>query len=41
MIPLIDSPVHARDLAIGPRVLWLGEPVINALSGASISKAWR
>jgi hypothetical protein len=29
----LDSPVHAFDLAVGPRVSWFGEPVVDVGSG--------
>ena len=35
---LFDGAVHPLDLAIGPRMLWLGEPVINVVSGTSTFK---
>jgi hypothetical protein len=31
---LLDRSVHAFDLAIGPGMLDLGQPVINVVSGA-------
>ena len=35
---ILDRSVHALDLAIGPRVADLGEPVLNALSLANTVK---
>ena len=32
---LLDGAVHAFDLAIGPGMFDLGQPVINVVSGAS------
>jgi hypothetical protein len=31
---VLDGAVHAFDLAIGPRMLWLGQPVIDV--GAAV-----
>ena len=33
---LFNCPAHALNLAIGPRMPWLGEPMINVVSGAGI-----
>jgi hypothetical protein len=30
---LFDRAVHPLDLAIGPRMIWLGQPVIYVLLG--------
>ena len=31
---LLDRPVHAFDLAIGPRMIWLCKPMLNAVTHA-------
>ena len=31
---VLDGTVHALDLAIGPRMLWLGQPVVDIGEGA-------
>ena len=33
---LFDRAVHALNLAIGPRMPWLGEPVINVMNGTGV-----
>ena len=32
---LLEGSVHALDLAVGPRMFWLGEPVVDVGLGAS------
>lgn len=36
---LLEGPVHALDLAIGPRVVWLGEPMLNVVRPADLIEA--
>src|SRR4051812_45767139 len=31
---ILDGPVHPLDLAVGPRVVWLGQPMLNAVGQA-------
>jgi hypothetical protein len=38
---LLDCAVHALDLAVGPRVLGLGQPVINVGQGAGVLEGVR
>ena len=33
---VLDGTVHALDLAIGPRMLWLGQPVVDIGEGAGV-----
>ncbi len=33
---VLDGAVHAFDLAIGPRMLWLGQPVVDIGKGAGV-----
>src|SRR5579862_9112123 len=33
---VLDGAVHAFDLAIGPRMLWLGQPVIDVGEGTGV-----
>jgi hypothetical protein len=33
---VLDGAVHALDLAIGPRMLWLGQPVVDIGEGAGV-----
>jgi hypothetical protein len=35
---LFDYAVHPFNLSVGPRMPWLGQPVINVVSGASTLK---
>jgi len=36
---LLEGPVHALDLAIGPRVVWLGEPMLDVVRLADLIEA--
>lgn len=36
---LLEGPVHALDLAIGPRVVWLGEPMLDVVRPADLVEA--
>ena len=33
---VLNRAVHAFDLAIGPRMLWLGQPVLDIVLGAGV-----
>lgn len=37
----LERPLHSFDLAIGPRVSWLGEPVVDVILGAGVFKGVR
>ena len=36
---LLEGPVHALDLAIGPRVVWLGQPMLDVVRPADLVEA--
>lgn len=36
---LLEGPVHALDLAIDPRVVWLGEPMLDVVCPADLVEA--
>jgi hypothetical protein len=33
---VLDGAVHALDLAVGPRMLWLGQPVVDVGEGTGV-----